>query len=179
MFVVMSVIVADHFVCKVLMETDLSGEQGHSVQAWIQWGEANCDQLIHFNRSSWHGTWHNLTLKDTKEGEKGGLKKWYLQSSSRKLWLPKRLWILAQSAFKIVSTSEIHKLNRKRILWHVNSLSNQVNLATIQQSSLKPHKEAAVFSATNLMKWNKNVWFWDCIVLASAGFSLFLFWPTA
>lgn len=35
-----------------VMQTDLAGEQGHAVQARVQWGEAHCDKLIHLDWSS-------------------------------------------------------------------------------------------------------------------------------
>lgn len=47
----------------VLMLTDLAGEQSYSVQARVQGGEAHCDELIHLDGSSRHGTQHGLTLR--------------------------------------------------------------------------------------------------------------------
>lgn len=37
---------------RVQMETDLAVEQGHSVQARVQWGEAHSDKLVHLDGSS-------------------------------------------------------------------------------------------------------------------------------
>lgn len=37
-------------------ETDLASEQGHTLQAWVQWGKVHWDEFVHLNGSSWHRT---------------------------------------------------------------------------------------------------------------------------